>query len=397
MPQLFAEVAVNSTFPHRQTFSYAVPAGLDVQLGHAVYVPFGRLTLQGVVLAVSETPAFSEPEKIREIRSLVGARPLLDVDRVALAQWVAHHYIAPVFDAVSLLLPPGFERKPVTIVRPLVDADEVAGLDLPQRQAEALAVIAQRASISVDDLREAVSYAAVEPVVAQLERRELVAREYALQRPRIGPKTVEVASLAVPPPDAAARIDAAEPPKASRRANVLERLLERRRISDAEAQRLAGSRANLDRLIRAGDVRFEREGHEIELAIAPKEALDEIASMRRTKRATDALAAVARLEAGDQSLTEVRAAGIDTATMRWLADIGVAVLREEAVQRDPLDRMTVAPREPAHLLPAQQLAADAICASIDAAAATTFLLLGVTGSGMTEVYLHALDHCIAHG
>jgi len=110
MPQVFAEVAVNSTFPHRQTFSYAVPEGLAVRAGHAAYVPFGRLTLQGIVLEVHDTPVFSEPEKIRAIKSLVGKRPLLDDDRVVLAKWIADYYVAPVFSAVALMLPPGFER-----------------------------------------------------------------------------------------------------------------------------------------------------------------------------------------------------------------------------------------------------------------------------------------------
>ena len=48
-PRLYAEVAVNSSFPHRQTFSYIVPTGIDVVVGSAVYVPFGKRTLQGIV------------------------------------------------------------------------------------------------------------------------------------------------------------------------------------------------------------------------------------------------------------------------------------------------------------------------------------------------------------
>jgi len=295
MPQLFAEVAVNSTFPHRQTFSYAVPGGLVVQPGHAVYVPFGRLTLQGIVLEVHDTPVFSEPEKIRAIRSLIGERPLLDDDRVGLAKWIADYYVAPVFSAVALMLPPGFERKPVTLVRPLVAPDEVEGLELPERQREALAAIAKHASVDMDGLRAQLSFSGVEAAVAQLERRELVVRTYELQRPRIGPKTVEVASLDVPQAQAEATILREDPPKPSRRAAVLERLLERRAISDVEAQRLAGSRANLERLVRAGDVRQDRDGHNIELAIARSEALGEIASMRRSKRASQAFAAVAAL------------------------------------------------------------------------------------------------------
>src|SRR4051812_13524804 len=68
----FAEIAVNSGFPHRQTFSYSVPDDLDLRAGRAVYVPFGRLMLQGIVLEVHGTPMFSEPEKIRPVRSIIG-------------------------------------------------------------------------------------------------------------------------------------------------------------------------------------------------------------------------------------------------------------------------------------------------------------------------------------
>jgi len=32
----YAEIAVNSTFPSRQAFSYSVPDGLDLRAGHAV-------------------------------------------------------------------------------------------------------------------------------------------------------------------------------------------------------------------------------------------------------------------------------------------------------------------------------------------------------------------------
>ncbi len=398
MPQLFAEVAVNSTLPHQQTFSYSVPGDLDVRAGHAAYVPFGRRTLQGIVLEVHDTPVFSEPEKIRPLISLVGDGPLLDADRVGLAKWIAQYYLAPIFDCVALMLPPGFEQRPLTIVRPLAGRDELDGLDLPPRQREALEALMTTGGGEIDALRERLSFASVDSALAQLERRGLVARDYTLARPRIGAKTEDVASLLLPVDHARRAIEEAEQPKHSRRAAVIERLLEKRRISSAEAQRLAGSAANLQRLVRAGTVRPDREAHDIELAIAPTEADAEARAMRRTARAAQALVAVDHIEReGERTLAQLREAGAGTLAVRWLAEIGVIRIDTRDVERDPLAHLDVSHLPAAALLPAQKVAAHAICASLDARRTGTFLLHGVTGSGKTEVYLAALDHCVAAG
>ncbi len=396
---LYAEVAVNSTFPHRQTFSYGVPEGMDVVAGHAVYVPFGRLTLQGVVVETHTTPVFAEPEKIRPIRSIIGERPLLDADRVALAKWISAYYLAPIFDAVALMLPPGFERKPQTTVYPLVDAGEIDRLELSARQRETLDAIVAGGRIELDALREPLASSGADAALLQLERRGLIARQYDLARPRIGAKTVEVASLAVPLDDALARIAAAESPKHSRRAAVLDRLVVKRSISAEEASRLAGSRVNLERLVRAAAVRYDREGHNVELAMSQLEAIAESRALTTTKRALQAIAIARHLAAeGERTLAELREAlRVDTATAHWLRDIGVVAVRFDPVERDPLAHFAVVRRDAAELLPAQAEAAEEICAALAARRHESFLLHGVTGSGKTEVYLHALDHCVADG
>jgi primosomal protein N' (replication factor Y) len=54
----YAEVAVNAALPHRRAFSYSVPEGMRLEVGQAVYVPFGRRTLQGIVLELPEVPSY---------------------------------------------------------------------------------------------------------------------------------------------------------------------------------------------------------------------------------------------------------------------------------------------------------------------------------------------------
>jgi len=56
----YAEVSVNSPVARRRAFSYAIPPGLEVGVGQAVWVPFGDRQLQGVVLELSRHPAVAE-------------------------------------------------------------------------------------------------------------------------------------------------------------------------------------------------------------------------------------------------------------------------------------------------------------------------------------------------
>ncbi len=399
--RLYAEVAVNSTFPHRQTFSYIVPEDVDVAVGSAVYVPFGKLTLQGVVVEVHSTPVFAEPEKIRAIRSLIGERPLLDVDRVALAQWVAREYVAPVFDAVALMLPPGFERAPVTTLHPLVDAAELDGLTLPSRQREVLdALLAAGTDSSLEALRARLRFERPEAVLAQLERAGLLSRQYSLARPRIAAKTVEMVSPALSIDDALGRIADLEPPKASRRGAVLERLIAKQRMPVDEAARLAGSRANLERLVRAAVVRYDRNGDNIALAMSVDEAQSELRTLTRTRRATLAEAIVRALDRdGERAIGELRSAygPHAAAATRWLASNCAVHIEARAVERDPLADMRVERRPATPLLSAQAAAATAITRALDQQRGGTFLLHGVTGSGKTEVYLRALERCVELG
>ena len=100
---LFAEVAVEAARAlDRQTYSYAVPEGLDVVPGHRVTVPFRRRNTYGFVVSLGTEDPGVEVKQILE----AGQDPLLLPHQVELARLVADHYWVPLIECVRAMLPP---------------------------------------------------------------------------------------------------------------------------------------------------------------------------------------------------------------------------------------------------------------------------------------------------
>jgi len=104
----FAEVAVGAAGGHRHTFTYSVPPSLQIEPGCAVLVPFGPRVVRGIITGLAETSAVPET---RDIISSIAPLPLISPERIKLAAWIADYYIAPMFSALALMLPPGFNSK----------------------------------------------------------------------------------------------------------------------------------------------------------------------------------------------------------------------------------------------------------------------------------------------
>jgi len=102
----FAEVAVGSAGGHRHAFTYSIPPSFQLVPGCAVSVPFGPRIVRGIVTGLSDTTTVSET---RDIISVISPLPTVTPQRIELASWIADYYIAPIFSALALMLPPGFE------------------------------------------------------------------------------------------------------------------------------------------------------------------------------------------------------------------------------------------------------------------------------------------------
>ncbi|MFH1775700.1 MAG: primosomal protein N' [Chloroflexota bacterium] len=253
----YAEVSVNSPAAQRRTFSYAIPSGLEVSVGQAVWVPFGEKLLQGVVVNLSDWPAV---EETKEIAGIIEPHPLLSPPHVLLAHWISEHYLSPLFDAVALMLPPGFERRALTFIESAVSPDAPNISSLSREQQGALELLWQRGRVSLKGLERVLGKRRAPAVVLQLVRRGLVHRSYELERVRVGPKRVPYLRLAVAVDRArgeAARLR--ERGRAARQVSLLEFLAEAAQpVPLAEARKGANAtKAVADALVRKGLVCIE--------------------------------------------------------------------------------------------------------------------------------------------
>ena len=211
----YAEVSVNSPVAQRRTFSYAIPPGLDIDVGQAVWVPFGDKLLQGVVLQLTDYPAV---EETKEIAGVIEPYPVLSPSQVLLAHWISEHYLSSLFDAVALMLPPGFERKVVTFISAPLTPPEQDTSSLTQKQRHVLELVWRQGKVTLQGLERALGTRQARLITSQLVNQGLVVKSYELERVKVKPKKVPYLRLAV---------------KASQTRREATRLRERRAIKQA--------------------------------------------------------------------------------------------------------------------------------------------------------------------
>ena len=141
-------IAVNTGQASSNTFTYKVPSGMQLQLGQAVYIPFGHRILQGIVLTESST---SKLKQIREISAIADPNPVLDTTHRHIAQWMNRYYVAPIWECVATCLPAGYGQKSTTTISPI---KLPALLPSDPKDAAILNYLAKHGKVSLEHLRK---------------------------------------------------------------------------------------------------------------------------------------------------------------------------------------------------------------------------------------------------
>ena len=326
----YAEVSVNSPAARLKTFSYAIPQGLSLKPGQAVWVPFGDKALQGIIMELEPSP---QVEAVREIIGPIEPLPLLSPPQLALAGWLSEYYLCPLFDAVALMLPPGFARRTLTFISIAADTDyDITSLTPEQQQVVRL--IEKKGRLTLKQLEQKLGRNKAGQIISQLARRGLVIKQYQPEPIKVRPKQERYLSLAIAAGQA--QNTAAGLLKRAPKQAALLGFLSRQSaaISVKEAKTAAGaSMEAVNALVKKGFITLE----DVEVKREPI-AYDNIRPQ--------------------------------------------APLKLTAAQQKALKAITTA------LVQASQG---------DASPPPVFLLHGVTGSGKTEVYLQALAEAVRLG
>jgi primosomal protein N' (replication factor Y) len=199
---LFARIAVN--LPTLSgVFDYHLPAELEgrVGAGHLVRVPFGKQTVQGVVLELTASPAVAETKALLE---LLDPQPALTAAQLALAHWLAEYYLSPLAPMLNLMLPAGLSQQADTsysIARPPAAEEESGPL-----QKRLLTLLQERGPLRGRQIDRHFRNVDWRRTAQALVRRGILTGQSVLPPPSVRPKYIRTAQLAVPPEQAQAAL-----------------------------------------------------------------------------------------------------------------------------------------------------------------------------------------------
>lgn len=167
---LYAEVVFNIPIDH--AYTYKVPDELTLTLpGVRVLAPFGKRTITGVIVNISETCAYTSPKSLIDV---LDTKPLISEKMLALLRWISEYYVASLGQTLQLALPKGIDVHDKEIIH-LINDDP--SIELSEKQRELYIIIGSNPGLSKDYYRKKFGQSAFYSILNILEDKGLISRE----------------------------------------------------------------------------------------------------------------------------------------------------------------------------------------------------------------------------
>ena len=444
--------------PLFRAWHYLIPPPLQAQLsvGQLLWVPFGSELTQGILIGFAEE---APVDRLRPISAISELTPYLPPHGVPLAQWISHHYLAPLWDTLLLMLPRGvlqrseryLFRSPRPVAQPLsrdgrrllawLEAN--GGQSTMATAAEAIGSKQRAQSVVVELLREGLLYERfvtqkpmMRPRMVDFVRlRDDAEREERLRALGRGSKQADLLAL-LAAAEGEMTLDALLASSGSSEATVREmvenRLLlwqagtfvqrqwpaEQPPLSEAMQQALdwidswpeseplphpilrdhgIGNRT-VEALLARGLLRLVSTAPDrIALALPRYRVNAMIDALRGTTKYRAALRFLQR-QAVEMTWHELRdATSLSRGQLARMVEAGLLTLEAREVKRNPLAERHIPPTTPPKLTPEQRAVWRELRPALHRQQGESYLLHGVTGSGKTEIYLRAVAETLALG
>ena len=334
---LYARLAVN--VPHVQgIFDYHLPqeTQTDFRLGQLVEVPFGRQSVQGIIIDFPERPAVTQTKAIRKI---LDPMPVVTSEQIELAQYISRETLSALGVTLQAMVP--------------------AGLSV---QADVLYQLSEKSSKRLEKGQPLLE----EPTLAQTRLLDLFSERGPLR---------------------GRQLDRALPQKNWRKTAGS---LARRGILESQSTLADPSvKPKYDRqLIFIGDQNAALQQMD---DLARKGFPDALSRRQQTLQ-------LIMEQAAPVPLSDIYTqTGSNLSDIKTLIKRGLAEIIEVPMLRDPLEDLVISPHAAPNLTPDQHEVWQSIMEGFQGNSSKPYLLHGVTGSGKTEIYLRAVEETIAAG
>jgi len=183
------------------TFTYRLPERLReaAAVGHLVQVPLGGSTALGVITGLGDAPPADLPaESIRDVAEILDPLPVVTPTQLDLARWIAAATLAPLSEAMRLMLPPALEARTFVVVRQVAEQGIATPpmQSLPPEEAAVLHLLHSRGGRSrLSTLLDQLPGEDPGAIVESLSARGLVDARYTLVPAKPAPPRVQYVRL----------------------------------------------------------------------------------------------------------------------------------------------------------------------------------------------------------